>query len=192
MHTEPRPGQPGGEAPVVPLLPTELPRELLEEIYDELRAVARRTLAGWHAQSVNATALVHEAWEKMRNQECYAGLDRAAYLSVAALSIRRILVDHCREKQTAKRGGDRERVPLFDSLVLDSGPSIDLLALDEALRRLAEIEPRRAQVVDLRYFGGLTEPEVAEALGVSLRTVADDWRFARAWLARRLGEGGAE
>ena len=76
--------------------------------------------------------------------------------------------------------------------MLDSGPSIDLLALDEALRRLAEIEPRRAQVVDLRYFGGLTEPEVAEALGVSLRTVADDWRFARAWLARRLGEEGAE
>ncbi len=192
MHTEPRHLHPDGESAAVPQLPPELPRELIEEIYDELRAVARRTLAGWRAQSLDATALVHEAWEKIREQDCSAGLDRAAYLGVAALSIRRILVDHYREKQTAKRGGDRQRVPLFDSVVLETGPSVDLLALDEALQGLAAITPRRAQVVDLRYFGGLTEPEVAEALGVSLRTVSDDWRFARAWLARRLGGGVAE
>ena len=164
----------------------ELPAELADEVYDELRSVARRTLGRWTpGQSLEATALVHEAWLRMAQQECFADLGRETFLSVAALSIRRILVDRYRARNTRRRSAGG-LVPLMESMVLETGPSIDLLALDEALEALAAIEPRQAQIVDLRFFGGLTENEVAEALGVSLRTVSSDWRYARAWLASRV------
>ena len=164
--------------------------ELAREIYDELRAVARKCLRGWRAgHSLEATALVHEAWLRMERQDCFAELGREAFLGLAALSIRRILIEHYRARNTRRRGGDAERVPLFDSVVLDAGPTVDLLALDEALEALAAIEPCQAKVVELRFFGGLTEKEASAVLGVSLRTVSSDWRYARAWLARRLRSG---
>ena len=167
-----------------------VPPELEDEIYDELRAVARGCLRSWRpGHSLEATALVHEAWLRLERQDCFADLGREAFLGLAALSIRRILVEHYRARNTRRRRADGERVPLFDSVVLDAGPSIDLLALDEALASLAAVEPRQAQVVELRFFGGLTEEEASRVLGVSLRTASSDWRYARAWLARRLRSG---
>ncbi len=170
-----------------PAARSRLSPETIELVYDELRTIARRTLEGWSPQqTLQATALVHEAWLRLTPQPAVQGLDRKAFIAAAALSIRRILVEHYRSKRTLRKGGDRERVPLVDSLCLDRGPALDLTVLDEALEALASINQRKARVVELRFFGGLEEGDIAEVLGVSPRTVSTDWRFARAWLRDRL------
>ena len=166
-----------------------VPPELVAACYDELRRSAHRALAGWSpAQTLQATALVHEAWLRMAKLERFVDLGRPAFLAFAALHLRRILVESHRARNTEIRGGHLERAPLFDSMELEVGESVDLEALDDALERLSEVDERAARVVDLRFFGGLTEAEAAEVLGVSTRTASSLWRYARSWLALRLKE----
>ena len=158
-------------------------------VYDELRRLARSYLRR-HAfrNSLQPTIIVHETWLKLVDQHQVTWQNRAQFFGLAAKIMRDLLVDHARERQAAKRGGDQERLSL--SVVADRGPEveeqIDLLALDEALDRLTEINPRRSQVILLRFFGGLTGAETAAALGVSEGTVERDWSLARAWLYNEL------
>lgn len=175
-------------------------REAMEElapiIYEALRQLARHHLRrGRGAQTLQPTALLHEAWIRLFNSDNHDGQtppewpewkDRAHFLAVASRQMRQICVDHVRAKQAAKRDGQRQRVELAEDLAIELPRSIDLLALDEALDRLAEELPRAAQVVELRFFGGLTEEEIAEALGISLSTMKRDWKFARNWLFNQL------
>lgn len=152
-------------------------------VYDELRAVARRRLAAERRDhTLNTTALVHEAYVKLVDQTRVAWRDRAHFFAVAARAMRRILLDHARRHATAKRGGGRRRVPL-DAAGLSMSERADaLIDLDEALERLNDLEPRLADVVECRFFGGLTEEETAAALNVTSRTVRRDWAKARALL----------
>ena len=157
-------------------------RALVPLVYDELRALARsqRRRRGAGA-TVNTTALVHEAYQKLaRSANGYA--DRGHFFRVAARAMREVLVDHARAQSRQKRGGPTRPLPLDEALVGRAGPPERVLALDEALARLRLRDPRQAEVVDLRYFVGLTIPETAEVLGLSPATVKRDWTAARAWL----------
>jgi RNA polymerase sigma factor (TIGR02999 family) len=155
--------------------------------YHELRAIAHRRLAArGPAGTLSTTALVNEAYLRLAEQTRAVSYERAHFLAVASLAMRHVLVDRARERVALKRGGERRRVTLDDAhLAVDAEPEL-LLALDDALRQLADFEPRLAQVVDCRFFGGLTEPETAEALGVTVRTVQRDWVKARVLLRRAL------
>jgi len=160
---------------------------LLPLVYNELRALAERLLEQERpGNTLQATALVHEAYVRLIKQDEVEWRGRAHFFAVASQAIRRILVDHARARQTAKRGGDRARVRLEEEGGPALEPDVDLVALDEALARLAELHPRQAQVVELRFFGGLTLQEVAQYLDVSPRTVDGDWSVARAWLRREI------
>ena len=159
------------------------PGELLPLVYDELRKLAAAKLAGEKpGYTLDATALVHEVWLKLVDTSM-DWQDRSHFLRTAATAMRRILVDRARAKQTAKRDSGR-RVELAD--VPAPLPANELLALDEALTRLAEKHPQQAELVQLRYFGGFTLDQCAESLGVSPRTADTWWAFARAWLAVEL------
>ena len=153
-------------------------------VYDQLRAAARRALARDVAERpLQPTELVHEAYLKMLGPLEVAFHDRAHFLSIAARAMRQILVDQARRRRAGKRGGDARPVSLHDGdLVLETGTD-DLLALDEALGRLT---PRLRAVVEYRFFGGLTERETADVLGVTERTVQRDWARARAWLHKEI------
>ena len=155
--------------------------------YHELRAIAHRRLAArGPAGTLSTTALVNEAYLRLVDQTGNGAYERSHFLAVASLAMRHVLVDRARERVALKRGGVRRRVTLDDAhLAVDAEPDV-LLALDDALRQLADFEPRLAQVVDCRFFGGLTEPETAEALGVTVRTVQRDWVKARVLLRRAL------
>lgn len=167
--------------------PGAIPAELFESCYQELRDVAGRALGSWSpGQTLQATALVHEAWIRMSAVDRYVDLGRKAFLGFAALNMRRILVESHRARNRDRRGGALDRVPLFDSIALDVGRDLDLDELDAALDKLAAVDPRAAKVVQLKFFGGLREAEVAEILGIGVRTVSEDWRYARTWLAERL------
>lgn len=160
-------------------------------VYDELRRLARRQLrreADGH--TLSTTALVHEAYLRLAHQTQGRWHDRAHFLAIAATAMRRILVDHARRHHAAKRGGAARRVPLesLDALAIDERAEI-LVALDAALAHLASLDPRQARVVECRFFGGLTEEETAEALGIGLRTVKRDWAKARSWLYQELFPG---
>lgn len=174
-------------AHLLPLVETEL-RSLAEHMF-------RRQPA---SHTLQPTALVHEAFIRLAGAAAAPGegpaadgpwRDREHFLAVAATAMRQILVDHARRKRAGKRGGDWERVSLAGVAAGDGGAALDAADLDEALRDLAEERPRAAEVVHLRFFGGMTEPAVARMLGVSRKTVSADWTLARAWLARRLGGG---
>jgi RNA polymerase sigma-70 factor, ECF subfamily len=160
---------------------------LLPLVYEELKRIARRQLrieAVGH--TLNSTALVHEAYLKLVDQTRVEWVDRAHFYAVAAQAMRRILVDHARKHRAAKRGGGERRVPLDDAdLPIEERAEL-LVALNEALERLAALDSRLAQVVECRYFGGLTEEETAAALGVTARTVRRDWVKARGWLHEEL------
>ena len=161
--------------------------KLLPLVYDEFRALARHYLSqerGNH--TLQPTALVHEAYMKLVDQTRVDWQGRSHFFAVAAQAMRRILVDHARSRQREKRGGGRARVLLDDAVALSPQKDEDVLALDEALERLAALDPRQAKVVELRFFGGMSVEEVAQALSVSKRTVEGDWTFARAWLSREL------
>jgi RNA polymerase sigma-70 factor (ECF subfamily) len=161
--------------------------KLLPLVYDEFRALARHYLAQERANhTLQPTALVHEAYMKLVDQTRVDWQGRSHFFAVAAQAMRRILVDHARSRQRDKRGGGRARVVLDEAVALSPQKDEDVLALDEALERLAMLDPRQAKVVELRFFGGLSVDEVAEALSVSKRTVEGDWTFARAWLSREL------
>ncbi len=156
---------------------------LYDAVYDELRRLARRVRTGATPETLNTTALVHEAYLKMADGAGYE--DRAHFLGVAAKAMRHVVIDHVRRQRADKRGGDAEVLPLRETLVGDA-PDEDLLALDEALSRFAEVDERGARVIECRFFGGLTIEETAAALGVSTPTVERSWRSARAWLVREL------
>jgi RNA polymerase sigma-70 factor, ECF subfamily len=161
---------------------------LLPSVYGELRAMAAGILAGERAgHTLEATALVHEAYLKLVDQTQARWHDRAHFLAVAAEAMRRILVDHARGRARQKRGAGG-RVCLDTALTLPAAEEIDLVALDEALGRLAGVSKDAARVVELRYFGGMTIREAAAVMGVSDSTVEREWRYARAWLHRALGE----
>jgi RNA polymerase sigma factor (TIGR02999 family) len=175
-------------------------REALEElapiIYEALRQLARRHLQRERdVHTLQPTALLNEAWMRLFNsgaQEDQATPewhDRFHFLAVASRQMRQVCVDHARAKKAVKRDGKRRRVGLTEAQFIQLPRPVDLvdlLALDEALDRLAEELPRAAQMVELRYFGGLTEEETAEALGISLSTLKRDWKFAQVWLYDRL------
>jgi RNA polymerase sigma factor (TIGR02999 family) len=156
------------------------PRDLLPQVYDELRRLAAAKLAQERpGQTLQATALVHDAWLRLA-EASVEWRDRNHFLRVAATAMRRILVDRARARQTARRGGDGVRVDRID--IATPVPEPELLALDEALDRLAAVKPDHARLIELRYFAGLTGEEAALALGVSPATADRMWRYARAWL----------
>lgn len=160
---------------------------LLPQLYDELRALAAMHLRQERPDhTLQPTALVHEAYVKLIDQAHAGWQSKSHFMALAAQFMRRILIDHARARNADKRGGSRPRSMLTDTLAGALDCPIDLLDLDAALEQLASIDPRRAQVVEMRFFGGMDVPAAAEALGVSERTVKSDWRFARAWLSERL------
>ena len=165
--------------------------ELFAEVYDELRRVAHGYLRGGRAPvTLQATAIVHEAYLKLVSADAQRWHDRGHFCAVATRAIRQILIDHCRRRVAAKRGGGSEdRVTLSGIGGPGEGALVDLLALHEALDQLERHHARMAQIVELRVFGGLTGAQIAAELAVSLRTVEADWRRARAWLAGQLGPG---
>jgi RNA polymerase sigma factor (TIGR02999 family) len=164
--------------------------ELLPLVYDELRQLARRYLNRERpGHTLQPTALVHEAYIKLVDQSRVDWQGRTHFFAVGARVMRNLLIDHARAKGRAKRGGGRHRVTLAEGMTPFASGELDvdqLLAVNEGLERLAELDPRQAKVVELRFFGGLTVPEVALVLGVSQRTVEGDWTHARAWLRREL------
>jgi len=167
---------------------------LWAEVYDELRRMAHRQMGGERAGgTLQTTILVHEAYLRLTGDGDVAWNHSGHFFAAAAEAMRRICVDYARKRGSAKRGGQRRRVPLEEEgpAVLDQDAD-EVLAVDEALGRLEQAAPRQAQVVKLRYFAGLTGEQIAAVVGVSPRTVDSDWRFARTWLFRELGgdEGG--
>ena len=163
---------------------------LMPLVYDELRALAESYLKRERPDhTLQATALVHEAYVRLINQREVDWKNRAHFFAVAAQAIRRILVDHARYHHRSKRGGNRQRVELDEGAVISEVEKLDFVALDEALNKLAVLHQRQAQIVELKFFGGLMLKEIAEFLGVSRRTVDGDWSMARAWLKRELQEG---
>jgi RNA polymerase sigma factor (TIGR02999 family) len=166
---------------------------MLPRVYDELRAMARRQLRGERADhTLNTTALVHEAYEKLVQQDRMTWQNRAHFLSIAALSMRRILLNYARDRAAQKRGGGAPVATFEDGMAPRTVRVEELIDLDDALNRLEERSERQSQVVTYRFFGGLTQKEIAEVLDVSVPTVRRDWRLARAWLSRELRSAGAE
>ena len=166
-------------------------RQLLPLVYDELRKLAADRLAAEKpGQTLQATALVHDAYLRLVGPENAAEWNsRGHFFAAAAEAMRRILVEQARRKNSAKRGGDRQRVPLADELTIDfpDGDAVtDLLALDDALRQLDAEHPEKARVVKLRYFTGASAEEAAELMGISPATAKRHWNFARAWLYGKL------
>jgi len=174
MHVEPSPG-----------------REITEAVYNELRRLAGAWLRDQPpGHTLQPTAIVHEAYIRLAERGRGVWNDERHFTAATAKAMRQVLVDHARARQAAKRGGGRERRRLDVSLMADGGlPIDDILAIDEALERLARLDPRQARIVELRYFAGLTVDEIAAVIGASPRTVDLDWRIARGWLATFLGEG---
>lgn len=162
---------------------------LLPLVYDELRAMARARLRHERpGHTLHATGLVHEAYLRMLASDAPSWNDRGHFFRAAAEAMRRILIDYARKRGRIKRGGGRIQVTLGDVRVGDGMPLEDVLALDEAIQRLEEMDPGMAEVVRLRFFGGLSVEETAHALGISPRTVKREWAVARAWLYAALDE----
>ena len=161
--------------------------QLAEHVYPELRRMARRYMKDeFQGNTLQATALVHEVYLRLvdvTNVEWHA---RAQFFAIAAQMMRRILVDAARTHGSRRRGGTPDKVNLDDSAVLSPAPDRSILAVDEALTAFSQVAPRQARVVELRYFGGLTEEEIVAALDISPRTVRRDWNLAKAWLSREL------
>jgi RNA polymerase sigma factor (TIGR02999 family) len=185
---------PATPADVLRELRSDTPQALDQVValaYQELRAIAHRRLAargrGGGAGTLSTTGLVHEAYLKLVDQSRAGSRDLAHFHALASLAMRHVLVDRARERRTAKRGGARRQVTLDDEALTVEDQCEVLLQLNDALDRLATVEPRLARVVECRFFGGLTEQETAAALGVTTRTVQRDWVKARVLLRRALG-----
>jgi len=163
---------------------------LVPIVYDQLHHLARHYMRRERpGHTLQTTALVHEAYIRLVGAENLHWQNRAHFFAVSAQLMRRILIDIARQRLQLKHGGGALQVSLGDDLAVSAEPGVDFLALDEALSRLKELNPRQAEIVELRYFGGLKEEEIAEVLKVSLRTVQQDWRLARLWLYRELKDG---
>lgn len=161
---------------------------LIPLVYDELRLMARRYMRQQPVgHTFQTTELIHEAYLKLANQNERTWQNRAHFFGVAAQAMRHILVDYARSKQSQKRGGWQERVTLADNAAVFN-QSREIVSLDEALNNLAALDTRKSRVVELKYFGGLTNEEIAEVLKLSPETVKRDWRFARNWLLRELAD----
>lgn len=160
---------------------------LLPLVYDELRQLARHELRGERAgHTLDTTALAHEAYLKLVDQAQLDWHGRAHFFSIAARAMRQILVDYARKRQAQKRGGDRQRTTLTNEHLAWDVSWDELLDLDVALHRLDDVDERLRQVVEYRFFGGMTEDEVADVLDLSTRTIQRDWKKARAWLYKEL------
>jgi RNA polymerase sigma factor (TIGR02999 family) len=166
--------------------------KLLPLVYEELRQMAKRYMERQaHGHTLQTTALIHEAYLRLVDQPEVHWQNRAHFFGVAATAMRHILVDHARTRQAAKRGGAAQQVTLDEAAAVSVERAAELVALDDALESLAAFDQRKSQVVELKYFGGLTVEETAEVLQVSPETVARDWRLARTWLLRELSKTGA-
>ncbi|HKH49354.1 MAG TPA: sigma-70 family RNA polymerase sigma factor [Thermoanaerobaculia bacterium] len=165
----------------------EAAERVLPRVYEELRRIAARQLRRERdTHTLQATAIVHEAYMRLTGQSGLEWPSRAHFFAFSAHLIRRILVDHARRRNRLKRGGLSERITLVEVTSLAPEMSPDLLDLDNALSRLERVDPRKATVVELKFFAGLTLDEVAEQLGISVETVSREWRRARAWLFTAL------
>lgn len=161
--------------------------ELTPLVYEELHRLAHRYMRGERAgHTLQTTALVNEAYTRLIDWKNVRWQNRAHFFGVSAELMRRILVDFARARGYQKRGGGMRAVTLNDAINVSNEKGVDLIALDEALSALAELDPRQSKVVELRFFGGLTNEEAAEVLNVSVATVRRDWTLARAWLHREL------
>lgn len=160
---------------------------LMPLVYNELRRIAKRYM---RRQSIGhtfqTTELIHEAYLKLAKSENRNWQNRAHFFGVAARAMRHILVDYARSKQSRKRGGWQEKITLDETFISSSQPSDEMILLDDAMKQLAALDERKSRVVELKYFGGLTNEEIAEVLKISPETVKRDWRFSRTWLLREL------
>ncbi len=162
---------------------------LVPAVYDELRGLAGRYLQNErNDHTLQPTALVHEAYLKLVDQTRADLQGRTHFFALAAGAMRRILVDHARKHRAHKRGGDRHRITLDEGLVADSRRQEDVLALEDALVKLAQLDPRQARMVEQRFFGGLSVAETAIVLGMSKRSAEREWTMIRSWLRRELAE----
>lgn len=165
--------------------------EVLPLIYSELRAHAAALLGRQDGPAaIEPTSLAHEAWAKLSTDRRFES--REHFLAVAAVAMRGILVDHARAKGAQKRGGAHQGITLHSMLAAGEAEGLNLVDLDDTLQKLADLDPRRARVVELRVFGGLKHEEIASVVGVSLSSVEADWRLARAWLSAHLQGGNSE
>lgn len=165
--------------------------QLFALAYDELRALASSYMRRERADhTLQTTALVNEAYVKLVGHKDRLLENRLHFFAVAAKVMRQILIDHARTRQYEKRGGKTVKISLDEAVILSDERAADLVALDEALKSLATIDARKSQVVELRFFGGMTIEETAEFLGISFNTVVRDWEMARAWLYRNIYEEG--
>lgn len=156
---------------------------MLQQVYAELRRLATAYMRRERPDhTLQPTALVHEAYMRLVDQRAVTSANRAQFVGLAAVMMRRILVNHARDRVAAKRGGIAERVPLTMALEVASLPEVDVLDLHDALERLAALDARQAHVVELKFFGGLTTREIGDLLNLSHATIERDWSFARAWL----------
>jgi RNA polymerase sigma-70 factor, ECF subfamily len=165
--------------------------ELYPLVYEELHRLARRYMIRERkGHTLQTTALINEAYVRLVDQQNVHWANRSHFFAISAQIMRRILIDHARRNAYAKRGGGAQQVSLEEAATVIPDQGIDLVRLDEALKSLAEMDPRRSQVVELRYFGGLNNEEIAGVLKVSENTVTRDWNMARAWLYQQLGGSG--
>jgi RNA polymerase sigma factor (TIGR02999 family) len=166
--------------------------QLVPLVYHELHRLARRYMAAERpGHTLQTTALVNEAYLRLVNSTEASWQNRTQFFAISAQVMRRILVDWARARQSAKRGGEAHPLELEEALAVGDQPGEDLVALDDALRELAALDPRKSQVVELRFFGGLSVEETAQVLKVSVETVMRDWKFAKTWLRRELSRGSA-
>jgi RNA polymerase sigma factor (TIGR02999 family) len=161
--------------------------DLMPLVYGQLRSLAARELRHWRpGHTLQPTALVHEVYFKLVEQRRVVCKDRDHFFAFASQIIRRVLVSYVRRSNSAKRGGGHTKVALDESIIPSPCPDVDLVALDDALQSLSKIDPQQAQIVEMRYFGGLSIESTARVLGISDSTVSRDWKLARVWLKREL------
>lgn len=162
--------------------------ELIALVYGELHRLAQRQMHGERADhTLTPTALVHEAWIRLSSEDATAMQDRAQFYALAARRMRQVLIDHARRRDASKRGGGQVAITLSATDVGGTDRDIDALALEQVLQQLEEHDPRKARVVEMRYFAGLEMAEIAELLGISRATAQRDWEVARAFMHLRLG-----
>ena len=163
------------------------PEDLLPEVYRELRSLAAQYLSRERpSATLQPTLIVHEAYVRLHERSGFRS--RAHFLAVAAIAMRHVIIDHARQRETQKRGGGWQRITVSDSVAIRDDRVEDALAVNDALDRLAKHDPEAARIVEMRFFGGMTEAEIAEYMGVTDRTIRNQWAYARAWLRRAMDD----